>query len=54
MSFETDGDIHPMVECSQKKERMNQRKSGTPKRLWDDCFKLSPKLGPIVHMASTN
>ena len=47
MSFETDGVIHPMVECSQKGIKklkkgsgMKLNKFGTPNRLWDDYLEL--------------
>ena len=48
------------VKCSQKNKKLKKGfsrkliKSGTPKRIWDDCLNLSPVLGPILQMASTN
>ena len=47
VSFETDGAIHNMVNSAKKEIKELKKgssrkliKSGTPKRLWDDCLKL--------------
>ena len=47
MSPQTYRAIHPMVKCSQERDKGTKKgsgrkliKSGTPTRLWDDCLNL--------------